>query len=168
MNSVHAEAQAMWDARRILSWVRAQGSPAVGVYGLSLGGYNTALLASLDGDLACAIPGIPAVDFGRLMWRHGSPLELMQLEHHGMQRDVIEEVLSVVSPLRLEPRVSREHRALFGGIGDRLVPPDQVRDLWVHWERPRIHWYQGAHLTFPMDPGVGRLITETLRGAGMV
>jgi hypothetical protein len=169
MNSVHAEAQAMWDMRRLLSYLRGPvGAEKIGVYGLSLGGYNTALLASLDGDLACAIPGIPATDFSRLMWRHGAPLELLSVEHHGMDREIADDVLKVVSPLALEPRVPHEHRAIFAGTADRLVPPDQVADLWRHWGEPRIHWYHGAHVTFPLDRRVERLIGETLAGAGLV
>jgi len=168
MNSVHAEAQAMWDARRILSWVRAQGAPAVGAYGLSLGGYNTALLASLDGELACAIAGIPATDFARLIWRHGAPLEIMVIERHGIERATVDEVLRVVSPLHLEPRVPRERRAIFAGTADRLVPPDQVHDLWVHWERPRMHWYRGAHMTFALDRRVDQLLADTLRAGGLI
>jgi predicted esterase YcpF (UPF0227 family) len=39
----------MWDIRRILHWVRTQGAPSVGVHGVSLGGYQTALLAELAG-----------------------------------------------------------------------------------------------------------------------
>ena len=46
-------------------------------------------------------------------------------------------MLRVASPLALEPRVPRERRYLFGAVADRLVPADQVRDLWRHWERPR-------------------------------
>jgi esterase/lipase len=38
----------MWDIRRILHWIRAQGAPSVGVHGVSLGGYQTALLAALE------------------------------------------------------------------------------------------------------------------------
>ncbi|MBW2315667.1 MAG: alpha/beta hydrolase [Deltaproteobacteria bacterium] len=168
LNSVHAEAQAMWDMRRMLSYLRGtQGAEKIGAYGLSLGGYNTALLASLDGDLACAIAGIPAVDFSRLMWRHGAPLELMSVEHAGMEQSIAEDVLKVISPLSLEPRVPKEHRAIFAGTADRLVPPDQVADLWRHWGEPRIHWYHGAHMTFMLDPGVGQLIGETFSGAGL-
>jgi hypothetical protein len=168
LNSVHAEAQAMWDMRRLLSWVRAQGAPATGVFGLSLGGYNSALLASLDDELSCAIAGIPATDFSRLMWRHGAPLELLSVEHGGMLQDVVADVLRVISPLEIAPRVPREHRAIFGGTADRLIPPDQVRDLWEHWERPAIHWYHGSHLTFLLDPAVERLIGDTLRNASLI
>lgn len=167
LDSVHAEAQAMWDIRRILSWVRGQGARKIGVFGLSLGGYNTSLLASLDDGLACAIPGIPATDFTRLFWRHGPPLQIRYIERMGLERDAAHEVSSVVSPLVLEPKVPKEHRAIFGAVADRLVPADQVRDLWRHWDRPRIVWYQGGHVTFRFHPDVRRLIEETLRGAGV-
>src|SRR5262245_43282061 len=67
LDTVHAEAQAMWDLRRLLSWLREdQQAPAVGALGFSLGGYNTALLASLDEGLACAVAGIPVTDFARI------------------------------------------------------------------------------------------------------
>ena len=157
----------MWDVRRLLSWVRAQGTTQIGVYGLSLGGYNTALLASLDDGLACAIPGIPAVDFTRLFWRHGPPLQLRYLEKLGIVQDEVGEVMRAVSPLALSPKLPRDRRTLFAAVSDRLVPADQVRDLWVHWERPRILWYQGSHLSFRFAPGVQALIASALREAGL-
>jgi hypothetical protein len=162
LDAVHAEAQAMWDIRRILGWVRSQGAPAVGVHGVSLGGYQTALLAGLDGDLACAIPGIPLTDISRALWRHAPSLLIRHGEHVGMQRDEVSEVMSVISPLALEPLVPHERRYIFGGVADRLVPADQVRDLWVHWERPRMVWYQGAHVTFGVDREVRGLLRDAL------
>jgi len=167
LDSIHAEANAMWDIRRLLSWVRGQGATRVGVMGYSLGGYNTALLASLDADLACAIAGIPATDFSRLVSRHGSPLQIRQAADIGLSPERMEEVLRVVSPLALEPRVPAERRYIFAAVADRLVPADQVRDLWRHWGRPRIEWYQGAHVTFRAHPRVVRLINEGLRVAGL-
>lgn len=152
----------MWDIRRMISWVRAQGAPAVGVHGLSLGGYNTALLASVEPDLACAIAGIPATDFARLVWRHAPPLQLKYLEHRGVVHDEVVEVLRVVSPLALEPLVPKAGRAIYGGVADRLVPPDQVRDLWAHWDEPEIVWYQGAHVTFQLDKRVQRMVKQVL------
>lgn len=167
MDSVHAEAQAIWDVRRIMSWARSQGATRIGVYGLSLGGYTAALLASVADDLACAISGIPATDLTRLVWRHGPPLHLARFEHLGLERDAVTEVLRVVSPLVLAPKVPKAHRAIFGGTLDRLVPPDQVRDLWRHWDRPAIVWYPGAHVTFGLHAPVRHLIEGALRDAAM-
>ena len=168
LDTVHAEAQAMWDIRRMLSWVRDQeGAPSVGVYGLSLGGYNTALLASLDRGLACAIAGIPAADFTRLFFRHGPPIELREVEMAGIVDEHMDEVLRVVSPLALPPLLPIERLSIMAGVADRLVPADQVRDLWRHWGRPRIEWYQGAHLTSGMHAGVRHMVEDELRGAGL-
>ena len=163
MDSVHAEAQAMWDIRRMLSWVRGQSDSPIGVMGYSLGGYATALLASLDDGLSCAIAGIPLVDIPRVVFRHGPALELRDAAAHGIDLDRMSEVMRVVSPLALQPKVPHDRRFLFGAIADRLVPADQVRDLWEHWDKPRIEWYQGAHITFRAHRGVKSLIDEGLR-----
>lgn len=168
LDTVHAEAQAMWDIRRLLGWIRAQGAPSVGLYGLSLGGYNAALLAALESNIACAIAGIPATDFSRLAWRHGAPLEVNYAEHRGLVHDEVRELMQVVSPLALTPRVAAERRYIFAGVSDRIVPADQPRDLWRHWERPRIVWYQGSHLTFTRHPQVDRMLVAALREAELV
>jgi dienelactone hydrolase len=167
MDSVHAEAQAMWDIRRLLSWVRAQSDAPIGVLGYSLGGYNTALLGSLDDGLAGAIAGIPLTDIAGAVTRHGPPSELQHALDNGLDQESMAEVLGVVSPLALAPKVPRERRFIFGAIEDRLVPAQQVRDLWEHWERPRIEWYPGAHITFRAHPAVRQLIEEGLRESGL-
>jgi hypothetical protein len=163
LDTVHAQAQAAWDLRRMLSWLRAEGAPAIGVHGLSLGGYNTALLASLDADLACAIAGIPATDFSRIFWHHGPWTQLRSFESQGLFEEHVCEVFSVVSPLKIDPKVPAAGRAIFGGITDRIVPADQVRDLYEHWDRPAMVWYQGGHLSFDSDPRVRTCLETTLR-----
>jgi dienelactone hydrolase len=168
MDTVHAEAQAMWDVRRLLAWARAQGGSDFGVLGLSLGGYNAALLASLDDDLRCAILGVPLSDFPRAMFHHAPPLHLRDAEEEGIDQDRTHEIMGVVSPLVLEPKVPTERRSIFAAVSDRFVPADQPRDLWRHWGEPRIEWYQGGHVTFRAHAGVRRLVVDGLREAGLV
>jgi hypothetical protein len=168
LDTIHAEAQAMWDIRRLLSWVRAQDAPAIGAFGLSLGGYNTALLASLDSQLACAIPGIPASDFSRLFFEHSHDSQRNEMRAQGLTPEVLREVLRVVSPLALEPKVAPEGRAIFAGVVDRLVPPEHVRALHRHWGEPPIVWYQGGHVTFMREPEVRACVATTLRSSGLV
>jgi hypothetical protein len=168
IDTVHAEAQAMWDLRRLLGWLREdQAAAAVGVMGFSLGGYTTALLASLDDGLACAIAGIPVTDFARIYYRHLPPLHLSSAESQGLAEPELRQVLSVISPLALEPRIPRERRWIFGGVVDRLVPADQVRDLWRHWDQPRIAWYPGSHMSFRLHPAVPKLVLTALVDSGL-
>jgi hypothetical protein len=168
LDTIHAEANAMWDIRRLYGWIRAQHDGPVGVWGLSLGGYNASLFSCLADDLACVIAGIPATDFTRLTWRHGPTLQLRWAERNGIAHDEIGEVLRVVSPLALQTRVPHARRHIFAGISDRLVPPDQPRDLWRHWDKPHIYWYQGAHLTFRAHPEARTFVPDALRSAGLI
>ncbi|PRC54846.1 hypothetical protein C6A85_46685, partial [Mycobacterium sp. ITM-2017-0098] len=63
LDDVHATAQAVWDVRSLIDWIRRQQpGAAVGVYGLSLGGYVAALVASLEDELTCAVLGVPVAD----------------------------------------------------------------------------------------------------------
>lgn len=168
LDTVHALAQAAWDVRRLVSWVRGQGATQIGVYGLSLGGYSTALLSSLEPGLECAIAGIPATDFARLSWKHGPADSLRRAEEAGVGLGETSDLVKVVSPLALRPRVPHERRFVFGGSADQLVPPDLVRDLWLHWERPAMHWYPGAHCTFGLHAPVRRFIEDALRASRLV
>jgi hypothetical protein len=168
LDTIHAEAQAMWDLRRLLSWLREdQAAPVIGAMGFSLGGYNTALLASLDDGLCCAIAGIPVTDFARIYYRHLPPLHLNCAAQHGLAESDLCAVLRVISPLALTPKVPRDGRWIFAGIADRLVPADQIHDLWLHWDKPKIAWYPGGHMTFRLHPGVGRLVLTALAESGL-
>ena len=71
LDDVHATGQAVWDIRRLLSWIRSQEPESqIGLNGLSLGGYIAALVASLETGLTCAILGVPVADLVGLLGRH--------------------------------------------------------------------------------------------------
>ena len=71
MDNVHATAQAVWDVRRLLSWIRTQQPESpIGLNSISLGGYVTSLVASLEDGLTCAILGVPVADLIELLGRH--------------------------------------------------------------------------------------------------
>ncbi len=162
LDSAHALAQGMWDLRRMLGWIRAQGGTRIGCYGLSLGGYAAALAAGLAPELSYVIAGIPAADFPRLVWHHAPLAERERIERAGMTPALAEPVMRPVSPLALAPLVPHERRYLFGAPADQFVPADQVRDLWKHWGEPRIAWFPGAHVTFRAHAEVSALVREAI------
>jgi hypothetical protein len=65
-----------------------------------------------------------------------------------------------VSPLAFSPLSPESGRAIYAGIGDRLISADHPRDLWEHWGRPRIAWMQSGH--DPRTREARRLVAETL------
>ena len=167
LNTLHGMAQAVWDLRRLLSWMRAQGDRRIGVFGLSLGGYLTALLAALDGDLACVIAGVPAADFVALEQWHAPPFARRIAARAGTDWEAARKLLSVVSPLALAPLVPRERRFMFAGLGDQLAPPALVHPLWRQWREPRILWFDGGHISSRWEASVSALVSEALITTGL-
>ncbi|KZS57485.1 hypothetical protein A4G26_15770 [Mycobacterium kansasii] len=167
LDAAHGAAQAVWDIRRLLSWIRAQQPDAmIGLNGISLGGLISSLVASLDDGLGCAILGVPAVDLVELVGRHAA------LSGHRRLRQTMRSARPIgrmISPLALTPRVPIQGRFIYAGVADRLVHPrDQVSRLWEHWGKPEIHWYQGGHTGFFRSRPVQRFIDDALAQSGMV
>jgi pimeloyl-ACP methyl ester carboxylesterase len=138
--------QAIHDLRGLADALRADGAPAVGAMGMSLGGYTTALWASLDPELAFAVAMIPAVSMAELMWRHGedSP-DRKRAVAAGVSRDLLADVFAVHAPTTRPARLARERLMIIAGRGDRITPPEQAERLHAHWGGD-LHWFAGGHL----------------------
>jgi hypothetical protein len=168
VNTVHGLAQAVWDVRRLLSWVREQSPTAIGVYGLSLGAYTAALLAGLDGELHCLIAGIPVCDFPDLFREHSPRHIRLRAIEHKILGGAAEDTHRVVSPLFLPTRVAPGRRFIFAGLGDRVAFPTQAHKLWQHWEKPPVLWYRGNHVGYLWSGEVRRFVDDALEECGLV
>jgi pimeloyl-ACP methyl ester carboxylesterase len=138
--------QAIWDLRGLAARLRADGAPALGAMGMSLGGYTTALWATLEPlDFAAAL--IPAVSMADLMWRHGeaSPAR-RRAARAGVTGDLLADVFAVHAPTTRPPMVARERLMIVAGRGDQICPADQAERLRAHWGDCRLHWFPGGHL----------------------
>ncbi|MCU1448475.1 MAG: hypothetical protein JWP02_645 [Acidimicrobiales bacterium] len=165
MDNIHGIAQSVWDVRRLVRWAQAQGDMPVGITGVSLGGFVTALVAGLEDDLACAILGVPAVDLIDLI-EHHSPRG--GDEQYQRMLVLARQLGTVVSPLSLVPRLPVERRFVYAGLADRLAHPrHQVGRLWEHWDRPSVLWYKGGHVAFSRSKEVGRFVRRALESSGL-
>lgn len=163
LDTLHAETQAVWDVRRMIRWLRQESGEAIGVYGISLGGYTAALLAGLEDELNCVLAGVPCSDFITLAKLHNPPALLREAETLGLDWQRLAQLYRVISPLAMEPRIGWRGRHLIAGSLDSIVPADQVELLWQHWERPHTVWYEGSHLSFTWEPAVRACIRSSLR-----
>ena len=166
MNTVHGFSQAIWDIRRLLSWIRAQGATTIGLYGVSLGAYVVALLAGIEDGLDAVVAGIPMVDLPAL-FHEQSPAHIRarSIEHHIIGGPV-EEVFAAVSPMSFAPKVPQDRRFIFAGHGDRLALPGHAHRLWEHWERPGISWYWGSHVGYLWSRRVATFLEGSLSASG--
>lgn len=166
MDDVHGTAQAVWDVRRILAWIRTEQPGArIGLNSISLGGYIAALLAGLDDDLTCAILGVPPSNLVELLGRHSG------LPSDDPRRRTVElarPIGAMISPLSLEPKVPPAGRFIYAGLADRIVHPrQQVLALWNHWGRPDVGWYHGGHTGFFEARPVQRYVDTALATSGL-
>jgi dienelactone hydrolase len=168
MNGVHGITQALWDVRRLLTWVRQQSPTGIGVFGVSLGGLMTALTAAFEPDLDLALAGIPMIDTPGLI-KHHAPLHLhMRSIEHGILDGTAQDVHRVVAPLEMPTVVAPEARAIFAGMGDRLATVGHAHRLWEHWEEPQMCWFPGSHVGYLWSAKVWRFVDTVFRDRGLV
>ncbi|RME03342.1 MAG: abhydrolase domain-containing 18 [Deltaproteobacteria bacterium] len=140
-------AQSIFELRTLMRLLRERGSGPIGAIGVSLGGYTTALLASVEPSLAFAIPIVPFASLADLLWEHGryGTLERL-LEKSSFTREDMKTTFAVHTPLAMTPKLKREDLFIIAGKGDRICLPSHAQALWEHWNTPRIHWFPGGHL----------------------
>lgn len=155
--------QAVWDLRRLAGFLRAEGAPAVGVFGLSTGGLAAAVLASVEEGLACAIAMTAPASLEALFWRLLGPARSAEVRAAGLTPHILERAWARHAPLRLRPRVPHAARLVVGGLADRIVPPEQVAALWEHWGQPAVHWFPGTHVVWRQAPAIRQRIASHLR-----
>lgn len=166
MDDVHGTAQAVWDVRRVIAWIRSQQPDArIGLNSISLGGYISGLVASLEDDLTCAILGVPPSNLVELLGRHSG---LPQDDPRRRTLELAKPIGRMTSPLSLEPKVPAHGRFIYAGVADRIVHPrQQVVQLWEHWGRPEIGWYHGGHTGFFQARPVQRYVDAALVQSGL-
>lgn len=168
LNVVHTFAQAVWDVRRTIAWVRARGAPKIGIYGISLGGHNASIVSGLEPDLECVIAGIPAVDFPALAQDNEPFIIRRYTNEFEVPWDRVRSISHVVSPLSFLPVMPVERRFIYAGTADRVARPIHARALWRHWDRPKIHWFSGGHVLAVTNPSARQFVQDSLRDSEML
>ncbi len=168
LDFISGMAQAMWDIRRLMGWLRAQGAERIGVHGMSLGAYTASLLSALEPDLELLIAGAPLCDMPGLIDHHMPRRLRGKAVENGIDQSVLQDVFRPVSPLAYPMTIPRERVHMYAGVGDRMSTPKQAHRLWAHWDRPNVLWYEGGHLTFLWSGQVTRFLDDAMASAGFI
>ncbi|AKH67875.1 Alpha/beta hydrolase family [Spongiibacter sp. IMCC21906] len=153
---------AVSDLRVLFNYLVERGTPSVGITGLSLGGYISALMAVVEHRLAFCIPNSPLVapvDTMRGWQPTGHLLDLIS-QHSGITPLDLRQGMAIHSPLTYQPKLDPEKVMIIGGAGDRFTPPRFVRLMHSHWPESHLHWFPGNHM---MHWGQGEYLKLMLR-----
>ncbi len=163
-----AMAHAVHDLRVFIAHLRSSGVEQIGVTGMSLGGYTTALLAATEPGLAVAIPNVPVADLVSIVddWFPAGAMLQLARRAGRIDQEALGRVFSFHSPLNYEPLVPKERRFIICGLGDRLAPPRQSELLWEHWGRCKFHWFPGNHVLHLNQSAYLRRMARFMRGHG--
>jgi pimeloyl-ACP methyl ester carboxylesterase len=156
--------QAVADLRVLIALLRSRGAPTVGIMGMSLGGYTTALMATLERDLAFAVPIIPlssVADFARDQGRLGSG------ERADTQHAALEAANRVVSPLARPSLVPKERLLVIGAEADQVTPIRYAERLANHFDAPLLR-LPGGHVLQAWRTPAFRAVRAMLKKNGLV
>ncbi|WP_186245526.1 alpha/beta hydrolase family protein [Mycobacterium simulans] len=159
-------AQAVHDFRSLVDYLRRIGVERIALTGISLGGYTSALVASVENRLEAVIPNCPVVSPAKLFdeWFPANKLVRLGLRLSNISRDELEGGLSYHSPLNYRPLLPKERRMIITGLGDRMAPPDHAVKLWEHWDKCALHWFPGNHVLHVSQLDYLRRMTPFLHG----
>ncbi len=135
--------QAMADFQDFVGWASARGHEKIGVMGMSLGGFTTALAATVESKLSFAIPIIPLAsiaDAARLNGHLGDTPEEDVAQHKAL-----EAVHKMTSPLHRKLAIPSSTVLVIGAEADRITPIENARKLAQHFGC-RLETMHGGHL----------------------
>lgn len=158
--------QSVLDARTLIHHLLdVRGAPAVGVMGMSLGGYTASLLATLEPRLSFVVPLIPLSSIADVADRLGRFVGTD--EQKALQRAGLDRVHRVVSPLARAPRVSRDRVLIAAAEGDTITPPAHAEKLGAHFGRAPL-MFSGGHILQLGRRDAFRAIGKMLGELGML
>lgn len=165
MDNLHGLAQAAWDVRRVVAWIRQQDDQPITMYGVSLGGYVTSLTTALlqDNPVHRVLAGVPAVDFPSVFSSQIPPRARSTSWYQEFIANTTE-LHQAISPLALpRPSTPQDHLHLYAARHDRVLRPlQQAARLWQHWDRPEIAWFDGGHVLAARNKQVAEFVDRTL------
>jgi len=140
-------AQFIADARSLLHHLTDHGTPSAGAFGMSMGGFTTALLATVEPRLAFAVATIPFASLPDLAWDPDTPdADSVVAESLGVSRACFLAAFDAINPLTRPPVIAGPRFAVVYGTEDRVTPATHAERLATHFPGARLVPFPGAHI----------------------
>ncbi|MGA2751547.1 MAG: alpha/beta hydrolase family protein [Verrucomicrobiota bacterium] len=153
LRTARAIAQAIAEIRAVSHWLRAQGCPAVGLLGVSLGALLAGLTVCRDAQCAsCAALIAPIARLDRLIQEAAFCRGIAAaLRGQPMEADTLN--LTACRPV-----IPTENILLVEAVHDLFAPPETIEELCRAWGGPEIWRLRHGHVGVVGAPGLTRRI----------
>lgn len=159
--TLNAISQSVCDIRSWVAWLRCQTGISPSLFGISLGGYHAAVVASLERDIPRIVLGVPLVEPADTIWSHAPFSWTTKAMKSGLTKERVNEIWSLTSPLKLPPPDMTRKR-IFAANKDLIIEGNQVQLMLEHWKDSRLKLYDTGHVTFRMASDLRTYIGEGL------
>ena len=155
--------QSVTDLRDLLNYLLREGHPAVGLLGMSLGGYIAALAATIESRFAFLVPIVPLACLADFVRDQGHlPRGSEQALYY---QATLRRAYRLVSPLTRPPQIAPNRVLVLAGKADRITPAEHARHLARHFGAPLEAWSGGHLLQFGRAKSLQR-VASVLRETG--
>jgi len=135
--------QLVFDHRALFDYLERTGVPALGVMGVSLGGYGASLLATLDARLKLATLFIPLAAIEDFAHTHGRLIG--SDAEQNLQREAMGKANWPVSPFSRPPLISGNQVVIIAGEADAITGSTHTARLTKHFNA-ELSPFIGGHL----------------------
>jgi dienelactone hydrolase len=153
LRTVEAARQSMAEMRAFADWLRQEGCPAVGLLGISLGGWLAGLATCHDTRFAAVVLLVPAARLDRLV----ADAPFCRGIRQALQGQSI--LAGKLNLTECRPAIPKENILLIESVYDLFIPVDVMEQLWRAWDQPEIWRLRHGHISVLAAPGLtGRII----------
>lgn len=140
--------QSTYDIRTLVDYLKNQRHvEKVGLTGLSLGGYTSALIAGLENRLEFVMPVIPIISIPDAMmeWKPLDQALLRIMRKFSLDIRQLRQTMAFHSPMSRSALLPSTRLMIIAGMGDKMASPRHAEALQKHWQGCDLHWFEGSH-----------------------
>ncbi len=163
LHVVGAMHQALADARTLVAWLEEQGCEQIGVWGVSLGGWISGMLACVEPRMKFAVMLTPVVRMDRVI----AELAFCRPIRRSLRAGAVR--LDPLNLITYQPRLAAENILIVASEHDLFARIATIEELCQAWHQPalwrRRHGHISAMMSLPVMERTVRWVTE--RGSGI-
>jgi pimeloyl-ACP methyl ester carboxylesterase len=153
LHVMRATHQALADVRALAGWLRSQGAPSVGLWGVSLGAWLAGLASAHQPEIDLAVMVTPVVRMDRAL-RDLPFCDAIRADLQG-----IDEQFRLLNLVEHRARLSPQQMLVVASQLDLFAAPETIDELEAAWH-PEVWRFQHGHISILIASGIMRRVAK--------